>query len=236
MIETKCWGEDKQACVFYAGSDKLDAALLPAVRFGYPNEARLAATRDAVRPELRLGLLYEQNNPASGAVFGNALQALSHLALMHAACVLAPEGGQCPLGEAPTARWTARSLIIWSHNRDCACGQQLQPQIVYQLRMSGLGAKMTAYNLFILNKYDHILTGVDFQSLSDGEAITWASFILPASQIGEIWCGTRRVGRSVDGRFRGSVNALPDRCQSTRKPPAFAARRGEAAVMRQAAE
>ncbi len=54
-IETKCWSEDKQAYVLYAGSDKLDAALLLAMRFGFPNKARLAATRDAVQRELGRG-------------------------------------------------------------------------------------------------------------------------------------------------------------------------------------
>jgi GH15 family glucan-1,4-alpha-glucosidase len=140
-IETRCWSEDKQAYVFYAGSDKLDAALLLAVRFGFPSKARLAATRDAVQRELgrgphiyrycgmqaeegafiacgfwlveafallgerakaevqmeamlaacggNLGLLHEQIDPASGAALGNVPQALSHLALIHAACALA---------------------------------------------------------------------------------------------------------------------------------------------------
>jgi hypothetical protein len=76
---------------------------------------------------------------------------------------------------------------------------------------------MTAYNLFIMNKDDHILTGMDFQSMSDADAITWASFVVPTSQIGEIWCGTRRVGRSIDGHFRGSTDATPARNQSARK-------------------
>ena len=139
-IETRCWSEDRQAYVFYAGSDKLDAALLLAVRFGFPSKARLAATRDAVQRELGrgphiyrysgmqseegafiacgfwlveafallgerakaevqmdamltacgkiLGLLHEQIDPASGAALGNVPQALSHLALIHAACAL----------------------------------------------------------------------------------------------------------------------------------------------------
>jgi GH15 family glucan-1,4-alpha-glucosidase len=140
-IETRCWSEDRQAYVFYAGSDKLDAALLLAVRFGFPSKARLAATRDAVQRELgrgphiyrysgmqaeegafiacgfwlveafallgerekaevqmkamlaacggNLGLLHEQIDPASSAALGNVPQALSHLALIHAACALA---------------------------------------------------------------------------------------------------------------------------------------------------
>jgi GH15 family glucan-1,4-alpha-glucosidase len=144
-VETRCWSEEKQAYVLHAGSDRLDAALLLAVRFGFPNKARLAATRDAVRRELgtgphlyrysgmqaeegafiacgfwlveafallgerakaaaqmeamlaacggNLGLLNEQIDPASGAALGNVPQALSHLALIHAACALARTGG-----------------------------------------------------------------------------------------------------------------------------------------------
>jgi GH15 family glucan-1,4-alpha-glucosidase len=144
-IETRCWNEDKQAYAFYAGSDELDAALLLAVRFGFPSTARLAATRDAVQRELscgphiyrysgmraeegafvacgfwlveafallgeqakavsqmeamlaacggNLGLLHEQIDPERGAALGNVPQALSHLALIHAACSLA--GGEC---------------------------------------------------------------------------------------------------------------------------------------------
>jgi GH15 family glucan-1,4-alpha-glucosidase len=40
-----------------------------------------------------LGLLNEQIDPASGAALGNVPQALSHLALIHAACALARTGG-----------------------------------------------------------------------------------------------------------------------------------------------
>ena len=143
-IETKCWSEARQAYTFYAGSGELDASLLLAVRFGYANKARLAATRDAVQRELgcgphvyrysgmqaeegafiacgfwlveafallgeraravaqmdamlaacggNLGLLHEQIDPANGAMLGNVPQALSHLALIHAACALAGDG------------------------------------------------------------------------------------------------------------------------------------------------
>ena len=139
-IETRCWSERKQAYTFYAGSEELDAGLLLAVRFGFPNKQRLAATRDTVQRELgcgphiyrysgmqaeegafiacgfwlveafallgehskataqmdamlaacggNFGLLNEQIDPATGAALGNVPQALSHLALIHAACAL----------------------------------------------------------------------------------------------------------------------------------------------------
>jgi GH15 family glucan-1,4-alpha-glucosidase len=149
-IETRCWSEAKQAYVLYAGSDQLDAGLLLAVRFGFPNSARLSATRDAVQRELmsgphvyrysgmqaeegafiacgfwlveafallgepakaeaqmeamlaacggNLGLLHEQIDPATGAALGNVPQALSHLALIHAACaVAAAQPGRPPV-------------------------------------------------------------------------------------------------------------------------------------------
>lgn len=143
-IETECWSEDRQAYTLFAGSDQLDASLLLGPRFGFPNPARLAATRDAVVRELgclphvyrysgmqaeegafvacgfwlveayallgdrakacaqmdamlqatggNLGLLHEQMDPATGAALGNVPQALSHLALIHAASALAESG------------------------------------------------------------------------------------------------------------------------------------------------
>lgn len=148
-IEKNCWSEDRQAYVFHPGTDRLDASLLLAVRFGFPNAARLAATRDAVQRELacgphvyrysgvqaeegafvacgfwmveafallgerakavaqmdamlaacggNLGLMHEQIDPADGAALGNVPQALSHLALIHAACALAdPDAARLP--------------------------------------------------------------------------------------------------------------------------------------------
>lgn len=140
-IEAECWSEDRQAYVFFAGSNMLDASLLLAVRFGFPNAHRLGLTRDAIRRELcdgphvyrysgmrdeegafvacgywlveafallgdstsataqmdamlracggNLGLLHEQMDPATGAALGNVPQALSHLALIHAASAIA---------------------------------------------------------------------------------------------------------------------------------------------------
>ncbi len=139
--EARCWSDQRQAYMFYAGSDKLDAGMLLAVRFGFPNPARLAATRDTLQRELAcgphvyrysgmpaeegafvacgfwlveafallgerskaveqmeamlaacggsFGLLHEQIDPTTGAALGNVPQALSHLALIHAACALA---------------------------------------------------------------------------------------------------------------------------------------------------
>jgi GH15 family glucan-1,4-alpha-glucosidase len=51
-IEAACWSESKQAYVMYPGSDKLDASLALAVRFGFDGRERLAQTLDAIDREL----------------------------------------------------------------------------------------------------------------------------------------------------------------------------------------
>ena len=144
-VDAHCWSEAKGAYTLYAGTQKLDAAHLLAVRFGFGGKegegrARMVATRDAVRHELgrgphvyrysgmageegafvacgfwlveayallgdkataagqmdamlaatggNLGLLTEQMDPETGAMLGNMPQALSHLALIHAAAAV----------------------------------------------------------------------------------------------------------------------------------------------------
>lgn len=57
-IETHCWNEQKQAYSFYAGSDRLDASIALAVRFGYPHQDRLALTLAAVHRELGCGAFH----------------------------------------------------------------------------------------------------------------------------------------------------------------------------------
>lgn len=143
-VDEHCWSEAKQSYTLHAGTERLDASLLLATRFGFERRDRLALTRDAVRRELcvgplvyrysgmaeeegtflacafwlveafallgerdaavqqmdallaitggNLGLLHEQMDPATGAMLGNMPQALSHLALVHAA--LAVEQGE----------------------------------------------------------------------------------------------------------------------------------------------
>ena len=136
-IDAHCWSDVKEAYTLYAGTEKLDAAHLLAVRFGFGERKRMISTRDAIRRELsrgplvyrysgmeaeegtftacgfwmveayallgdkagairqmdemlvacgnNLGLLTEQVDAESGAMLGNTPQALSHLALIHAA-------------------------------------------------------------------------------------------------------------------------------------------------------
>ncbi|MBD8493327.1 glycoside hydrolase family 15 protein [Pseudomonas syringae] len=57
-IETHCWSEERQAYLFYPGSDRLDASLALAVRFGYPHAGRLQSTLDAVDRELGCGAFH----------------------------------------------------------------------------------------------------------------------------------------------------------------------------------
>jgi GH15 family glucan-1,4-alpha-glucosidase len=54
-IETNCWSEEKQAFVMYPGSQKLDASMALAVRFGFDGFERLKATIDAIDRELGKG-------------------------------------------------------------------------------------------------------------------------------------------------------------------------------------
>ncbi|SES23607.1 glycoside hydrolase family 15 protein [Rhizobium sp. NFR03] len=56
-IDEHCWSEARQAYTFYAGTDRLDAALLLTTRFGFEHDGRLAKTRDAIEAELAVGPL-----------------------------------------------------------------------------------------------------------------------------------------------------------------------------------
>lgn len=59
FVNERCWSETKQAYTFYPGTDRLDASLVLAARFGFEGRERLSATCDAVRRELGRGpLLY----------------------------------------------------------------------------------------------------------------------------------------------------------------------------------
>jgi GH15 family glucan-1,4-alpha-glucosidase len=51
-IDEHCWSETRQAYEFYPGSDRLDASLALAVRFGFPNKQRLCSTLEAIDNEL----------------------------------------------------------------------------------------------------------------------------------------------------------------------------------------
>ena len=54
-IERNCWSEDRQAFVFYPGSERLDASLALAVRFGFDGREKLEKTLDAIDAELGAG-------------------------------------------------------------------------------------------------------------------------------------------------------------------------------------
>ena len=139
-VDERCWSEAKQSYAMFPGTDRLDASLLLATRFGFERRDRLALTRDAVVRELargplvyrysgmeaeegtflacafwlveayallgdraaavrqmdallaatgrNLGLLHEQMDAETGAMLGNMPQALSHLAMIHAALAI----------------------------------------------------------------------------------------------------------------------------------------------------
>lgn len=64
-IDIHCWSETKKAYTFYAGTEKLDAALLLTTRFGFEHEGKLAATRNAIQQELAVGPLVYRYSGAS---------------------------------------------------------------------------------------------------------------------------------------------------------------------------
>ncbi len=51
-VSDHCWSEAKQAYTFYPGTERLDASLALAARFGFDGKERLSATCDAIRREL----------------------------------------------------------------------------------------------------------------------------------------------------------------------------------------
>jgi GH15 family glucan-1,4-alpha-glucosidase len=58
-IERNCWSERQRAYTFHAGTDRLDASVLLAAKFGYERGPRMSSTIDALRRELSAGpLLY----------------------------------------------------------------------------------------------------------------------------------------------------------------------------------
>jgi GH15 family glucan-1,4-alpha-glucosidase len=56
-IEQYGWSETKQAYVFYAGSDDLDASVLLGATFGFDTGSRMSSTIDAITTELGAGAL-----------------------------------------------------------------------------------------------------------------------------------------------------------------------------------
>ncbi len=64
-IEKHCWSEARQAYLFYPDSDRLDASVALAVRFGYPSVERLRSTLDAVHEELGAGAFHYRYSQAA---------------------------------------------------------------------------------------------------------------------------------------------------------------------------
>ncbi len=57
FVDTACWSESKRSYTLHAGTDRLDAALLLAPRFGFERQERMTHTLDAIRRELTRGPL-----------------------------------------------------------------------------------------------------------------------------------------------------------------------------------
>ena len=51
-VEEHCWCEAKGAYALHVGTDRLDASLALAVRFGFDGRERMSSTLDAIRREL----------------------------------------------------------------------------------------------------------------------------------------------------------------------------------------
>ncbi len=64
-VESHCWSERLQAYVFYPGSERLDAGIALAVRFGYPQRERLRSTLHAVQQSLGSGPFHYRYSGAS---------------------------------------------------------------------------------------------------------------------------------------------------------------------------
>ncbi|SHH10332.1 Glucoamylase (glucan-1,4-alpha-glucosidase), GH15 family [Jatrophihabitans endophyticus] len=142
-VDEHCWSAERNAYVWYPGSEQLDASILLHAISGFDRGERMSATLDALRAELGagphlyrfsgaqreegafvacsfwlasalhlcgrrdeartlldellattpndVGLLAEMIDPGTGDWLGNLPQALSHLALIHAAITLADE-------------------------------------------------------------------------------------------------------------------------------------------------
>ena len=54
-VNEHCWSAKRKAYTFYAGTERLDAALTGAVCFGFNNRERLSSTCDAIKAELSHG-------------------------------------------------------------------------------------------------------------------------------------------------------------------------------------
>lgn len=54
-VDERCWSQTRRAYTFYPGTERLDAALVLAARFGFGGRERLLSTLDAIRDELGRG-------------------------------------------------------------------------------------------------------------------------------------------------------------------------------------
>ena len=96
-VESNCWSEERQAYVWYPGTEKLDASILLHAISGFDRGERMAATLDALTAELGRGpLLYrfsgaEKEEGAFVACTFWMVSALAHVGRMEEAVTLMGE-------------------------------------------------------------------------------------------------------------------------------------------------
>ncbi len=84
-INAHCWSEERCAYVFHPGTDRLDASLALAVRFGFDGRDRLSSTMDAILRELAHGPLiyrYTGMETEEGAFLACSFWMVEALALL----------------------------------------------------------------------------------------------------------------------------------------------------------
>jgi hypothetical protein len=67
---------------------------------------------------------------------------------------------------------------------------------------------MGTYRFFILDQDDNLVTGLNLHAGSDEEALDWGNFVLQPGRTGELWCGTRYVGRVISVGAMGAATGL----------------------------
>lgn len=114
-IDRNCWSESKQAYTFFAGTEKLDAALLLTTRFGFEHQDRLRKTRAAIEEELASGPLVYRYSGASE----------EEGAFVACSCWLVE--AYSFLGEADRAKTMLRTLLDVLGNNFGVLNEQIDP-------------------------------------------------------------------------------------------------------------
>jgi len=114
-IDEHCWSEHEQAYTMYPGTDRLDAALLLATRFGFDRRERLRSTRVAIERELAVGPLVYRYTGASD----------EEAAFVACSCWLVE--AYAFLGESDQAEKLLKDLLVPLGNNFGILGEQIDP-------------------------------------------------------------------------------------------------------------